>query len=128
MSTQSIQTATSGPAQPPVDTTDPAATPTPTITHHDQLKMQFLAGFRELVKIVPNLMVPHPTTKAFVATHQNITEPFLKAAIVAVENDPALKVVPTFDPNDSRDTIQYKDSWREVVNEVSQFATNLGFT
>ena len=128
MSNESIQTATSGPAQPPVDTTDPAATPTPTITHHQQLAMEFRKGFRELVKIVPNVLIPHPITKAFVDTHLNVAQPFMNEVIVSVENDPVLQAVDKVDANDGRDALQYSDAWSEIVKEVLQFGTNLGFT
>jgi hypothetical protein len=128
MSNQSIPSATNGSAGPPVDMTDPAATPTPTITHYQQLKMQFLTGFRELVKIIPNVQIPHPTTKGFVDTHLNVAKPFVDAVIVAVENDPALTAVDKLDTTDGRDAFQYGDAFKEIVTEVLQFGTNLGFT
>jgi hypothetical protein len=128
MSNQSIPSATNGPAEPPVETTDPAATPTPTITHHQQLAMEFRKGFRELVKIVPGVMIPHPITKAFVDSHLNVAQPFLNEVIVSVENDPALQGVDKVDTNDGRDALQYSDAWSEIVKEVLQFGTNLGFT
>jgi hypothetical protein len=128
MSTQSIQAAANGSAELPVGTTDPAATPTPTITHYQQLAAQFSKAFWQAAAIIPNVEKAHPNTLGYVRTHQNVPKPFMDTAIVAVEKDPVLGAVDKLAPTDGRDKQQYEQAFNPIADELQKYVDDLRYT
>jgi tetratricopeptide (TPR) repeat protein len=77
---------------------------------------------------VPQLEASHISTVNFVRSHLNVSNEFLATAIAAVEQTPALQAVNKLDPVAARDTLQFIDAFRPVLDKVSAFANALKFT
>ena len=130
MSTIPLQPPESPGATPPTGTvtTDPATTPSPTITHYQQLADNFSKALDEITAIIPKLEITHPATANFVRSHLNVPTAFLATAIAAVEQTPELQGVNKLDVNAARDTLQFIDAFRPVQDKVTAFANSLKFT
>ena len=121
---------TAAAAAPPADgtTTDPQTTPTPTVTHYQQLADNFSKALDEITAIIPKLEITHPATANFVRSHLNVPTEFLATAIAAVEQTPELQGVNKFDVTAARDTLQFIDAFRPIQDKVTAFANSLKFT
>ncbi|HEX2062670.1 MAG TPA: hypothetical protein VHK90_18155 [Thermoanaerobaculia bacterium] len=109
-------------------TTPPPDSPTPTITHYQQLATEFMAALDEIAQIIPKLEAAHISTANFVRSHLNVPIEFLGTATAAVEQTAELQGVKKLDVASARDTLQFIDAFRPVLDKVSAFAKNLQFT
>ena len=103
-------------------------TPTPTVTHYQQLADAFMRDLDEISSSIPKLEAEHITTASFVKTHQNVPNQFLATVISAVEQTVELQGVRKLDPVAARDTLQFIEAFRPVFDKVTAFARNLQFT
>ncbi|HJQ37195.1 MAG TPA: hypothetical protein VKB93_08655 [Thermoanaerobaculia bacterium] len=101
---------------------------TPTITHYQQLADEFMKELDEIAATIPKLEASHVSTANFVRSHLNVSIDFLATAIAAVEQTPALQGVDKLDVLAARDTLQFIEAFRPVLDKVSAFASNLKFT
>lgn len=118
-------------ATPPGGTTPevtPTPTPTPTITFYQQLADEFMKELDEIAPIIPQLEAAHISTANFVRSHLNVPNEFLATALAAVEQTPALQAVNKLDVLAARDTLQFIEAFRPVLDKVSAFANALKFT
>ena len=118
-------------ATPPGTTTPevtPTPTPTPTITFYQQLADEFMKELDEIAPIIPQLEAAHISTANFVRSHLNVPNEFLATALAAVEQTPALQAVNKLDVLAARDTLQFIEAFRPVLDKVSAFANALKFT
>jgi hypothetical protein len=118
-------------AQPSVDATPvtvPNLSETVTVTHYQQLAAEFMAALDEIATIIPKLEAAHITTANFVRSHQNVPTEFLATAVSAVEQTPELQGVKKLDILAARDTLQFIEAFRPVVDKFTAFAKNLQFT
>lgn len=125
-------TPAAGAATPP-DGTIPEVTPTtstatPTITFYKQLADEFMKELDEIAPIIPQLEAAHISTVNFVRSHLNVPIEFLATAIAAVEQTPALQAVNKLDVLAGRDTLQFIEAFRPVLDKVSAFTNALKFT
>ncbi|HEV7764670.1 MAG TPA: hypothetical protein VGQ76_06690 [Thermoanaerobaculia bacterium] len=129
--TTTPETPTANPVNPTVDVI-PATTPdppaTPTITFCKQLADEFMRELDEIATIIPQLETSHTSTANFVRSHVNIPNEFLATAVAAVEQTPALQTVNKLDVLAARDTLQFIEAFRPVLDKVSAFASALKFT
>lgn len=110
-------------------TTPPPDQPsTLTVTHYQQLAAQFMAALDEIATIIPKLEAAHISTANFVRSHLNVPIEFLGTATAAVEQTAELQGVKKLDVASARDTLQFIDAFRPVLDKVSAFAKNLQFT
>jgi hypothetical protein len=107
---------------------DLVPTPSPTITHHQQLADAFSRALDEIAAAIPRLEITHPTTVTFVRTHQNVSLEFISSAVAAVEQSPELQGVNKLDVTAARDTLQFIEAFRPVQDKVSALANSLKFT
>jgi len=107
---------------------DPAGTPSPTLTHYQQLADQFSKALDDIVAIIPKLESTHIATANFVRSHLNVPTEFLATAIAAVEQVPELQSVNKLDVAAARDTLQFIEAFRPVQDKVTAFASSLKFT
>lgn len=130
MSTNPIRPSAAAAVAPPPDGTppDPATTPTPTITHYQQLADDFSKALDQIASIIPKLEITHPATANFVRSHLNVPTEFLATAIAAVEQTPELQGVNKLDVTAARDTLQFIEAFRPVQDKVTAFANSLKFT
>jgi len=110
----------------PIPVPDPTATVT--VTHYQQLAAEFMAALDEIATIIPKLEAAHFTTANFVRSHQNVPIEFLATAVAAVEQTPELQGVKKLDLFAARDTLQFIDAFRPVVDKFTAFAKSLQFT
>jgi hypothetical protein len=103
-------------------------TPTPTVTHYQQLAEQFSKALDEIAALIPQLQGEHPATANFVRSHQNIPVEFLGTAIAAVEQVPELQGVRKLNISEARDTLQFIEAFRPILDKALRFAKTLGFT
>ena len=109
-------------------TPDPATTPTPTVTHYQQLADQFSKALDDIVAIIPKLQSTHVSTAKFVRGHLNVSIEFLFSAIAAVEQVTELQQVNKLDVVAARDTLQFIEAFRPVLDRVLAFGKSLQFT
>ena len=100
----------------------------PTITYHQQIAEQFCTAFDEIIAMIPDLQSEHVMTRDFVRYHQNVSTEFLLSAIAAVDQTPDLEGLHKLEVAEGRDTLQFIDAYRPVVDRVMAFANALQFT
>lgn len=101
---------------------------TPTTTHYQEVAKQFLDAFIAAIAQIPMLEEKHATTAQFVQTYSGFPNDFVSSVLTAVEKDPQLQVINKFDVVEARDTLQYLDAFRSVIDQVALFLTNLKFS
>ena len=101
---------------------------TPTTTHYQEVAKQFLDAFITATAQIPMLEEKHATTALFVQTHSGFPNDFVSSVLTSVEKDPQLQSLNQFDVVEARDTQQYLDAFRSVIDQVEMFATTLKFS
>ncbi len=109
-------------------TTPPVDTPTPTITHYQQVAAEFMSALDEISQIIPKLEAIHVSTANLVRSRLNVPNEFLATVTAAVEQVPELQAIQKLDVNAARDTLQFLEAFRPVRDKVDAFAKNLKYT
>ena len=112
-------------AEPP-EGTPPVATPT--VTHYQQLADDFMRKLDEIAGNVPKLEAEHVSTATFVRSHLNVSNQFLSTVTSGVEQTPELQDINKLDVLAARDTLQFIEAFRPVLDKVMAFGKNLQFT
>jgi len=86
----------------PPPTTPPPDTPTPTITHYQQIAAEFMAALDEISQIIPKLAAAHVSTVNLVRSRLNVPNQFLATVTAAVVQVPELQAMRTTWPKVSR--------------------------
>ena len=107
---------------------DPTTTPSPTVTHYQQLAADFSKALDEISAIIPRLELTHASTAKFVRSHLNVPMEFLATAIAVVEQVPALQHAEKLNVDAARDTLQFIDAFRPIADKVNAFAKSLNDT
>ena len=109
---------------------DAAAEPgtTPTLTRYQQLAAEFCKQLDEIAATIPKLELTHASTAKFVRSHLNVSTEFLATAIAVVEQVPELLNADRLDIPAARDTLQFIEAFRPVVDKVVSFAKSLSDT
>lgn len=103
-------------------------TPTPTITHYQQVAAEFMSALDEIAQIIPKLEAIHVSTANLVRSRLNVPNEFLATVTAAVEQVAELQAINKLDVNAARDTIQFLEAFRPVRDKVDAFAKNLKYT
>lgn len=103
-------------------------TPTPTVTHYDQVAANFSRALEELLAMVPHFVPAHPSTKGVVRTQKTVSDEFLVSMIAAVEETPGMLGLNQFDVTEARDSLQYGQAFRPMRDKLFAAATNLDFS
>ena len=101
---------------------------TPTTTHYQEVAKQFLDAFIAAIAQIPMLEEKHATTAQFVQTHSGFSNDFVSTVLTSVEADPQLQSINKFDVVEARDTLQYLEAFRSVIDQVEMFVTTLKFS
>jgi hypothetical protein len=112
---------------PALDGSTPAPS-TPTVTHYQQLAAEFTAQLVETAALVPKLEPSHVSTVNFVRAHMNIPTEFLATTVAAVEQTPELAAVKKLDVVEGRDTLQFIEAFRPVIDRVAALLRDLQYT
>jgi hypothetical protein len=107
---------------------DPSTTPSPTVTHYQQLAADFSKALDEISALIPQLELTHASTAKFVRAHLNVPMEFLATAVAVVEQVPALVHAGKLDVEAARDTLQFIDAFRPIADKVNAFAKSLNDT
>jgi hypothetical protein len=115
-------------AAPPTADIGPTPVPTPTITFYQQQAADFMKALDEISAALPQLEIAHPNTVKFVRGHLNVSNEFLASAIAMVEQIPELQGLKKLDVTAARDTLQFIEAFRSVLDKVTAFCDSLKFT
>ncbi|HSY47375.1 MAG TPA: hypothetical protein VLC46_01050 [Thermoanaerobaculia bacterium] len=107
---------------------DPVPAQTPTITHYQQIAENLAKAIDDMLALIPSLVEPHPSTTAFVRSHQNVPLEFIATAIAAVEANPELQGADIFDVTEARDSLQFIDAFRPMKDRLNAAAQSLAFS
>jgi hypothetical protein len=102
--------------------------PTPTVTYYQQLAEHFSKALDEIAALIPQMEGERPATADFIRSHQNIPIVFLGTAIAAVEQVPELQDVRKLDVARARDTLQFIEAFRPMLDKFTRIEKSLAFT
>ena len=102
--------------------------PTPTTTHYQEVAKQLSAALISAMGLIPAFEAKHESTAKFVHSHSGFPNDFIATVLAAVDADPQLQNVKKFDVLEARDTLQYIDAFRPVIDQVEALLANLRFT
>jgi hypothetical protein len=105
-----------------------APPPTPTTTHYQEVARGLSELFATALGQVPMLERKHAATVKFVRSHSGFPNDFIATVLSAVEADPQLQRVEKFDVVEARDTLQFLEAFRPVIDQVEALLANLRFT
>lgn len=103
---------------------DPA---TLTITKYKTLADGLSAELEEVLTKFPKPDPTRPVTRDFVRSRLNAPIEFLGTAIAGVEELPELQAAKKLDVNAGRDTLQFIEAFRPVLDKVARFQDELKF-
>jgi hypothetical protein len=126
--TTSNATAAATPPDGTVVTPPAVDTPTPTITHYQQVAAEFMSALDQIAQIIPKLEAIHVSTANLVRSRLNVPNEFLATVTAAVEQVAELQAINKLDVNAARDTLQFLEAFRPVRDKVDAFAKNLKYT
>ena len=107
---------------------DPNPVSTPTITHYQEIAAKVSSDLAAAVAQIPHFEARHETTEAFVRSHKGVKAEFIATAVAAVEATPELRAVNKFDVVAARDTLQFIEAFRPVVDQLDALAADVRFT
>lgn len=96
-----------------------------TVTQYQQLAERLLAGLAELAAIAPSLDPDDAANVEFTRRHLNVPVPFLATAVFAVERNPELQAAQKLNVPFGRDTLQFLDAYRPVLDAARVFLDRL---
>jgi hypothetical protein len=114
-------------ADPPIEAI-PLSEPAPTVTRYQQLAEEFMAALNEVTSIIPKLEAAHVSTSNFVRSHQSVPIEFLATAVAGVERNVELQNLNKLDLVIGRDTLQFLEAFKPVLDVVTAFGRDLQFT
>jgi hypothetical protein len=98
------------------------------ITYYQQLAAEFCVELEGVADLIPHLEAAHVSTARFVRSHQNVSLEFLAMAVAAVEQSAELQGVRKLDVTAARDTLQFLEEFRPVLDRIRALAGSLEFT
>jgi hypothetical protein len=102
--------------------------PTPTTTHYQEVAKQLIAAFTAATGLIPAFEAKHKATAKFVQSHSGFPNDFISTVLAAVDADPQLQNVDKFDVVEARDTLQYLEAFRPVIQQVETLLENMKFS
>jgi hypothetical protein len=110
-------------------TTEPPVSPiTPTVTHYQQLAVDFIKAIDQISTILPQLQEAELAVAKFTRGQLSVSNQFCATAIAAVEQIADLQAIGRLDPTAGHDTLQFLDAFRTVRDKGLSFTKNLKFT
>jgi hypothetical protein len=101
---------------------------TPTTTHYQEVAKQLSAAFTATMAQIPMFEPKHVATAKFVQVHSGFPNDFIATVLAAVEADPQLQNLNKFNVVEARDTLQFLEAFRPVIDQVDALLANLRFT
>lgn len=102
--------------------------PTPATTRYLELARQISGMLNEIAALIPAFEPKHRATAKFVQSFSRYPNDFIATVLAAVEADPQLQNVKKFDVVDARDTFQYMEAFRPLVDQLTVLRDNVKFS
>jgi hypothetical protein len=106
----------------------PESTVSVTLTRYQLLAQKFLADLAEITAALPSVEETRAVPAAFVHSHQNVPMAFLGTAVAGIDQTPELQGITTMTVDEGRDTLQYIEAFRPVLDQVTAFGDSLRFS
>ena len=97
--------------------------PTPTITASDRLAAEIANAIDAIAG-----RIPHPSSASRVRGARTVSRDFIESIIAAVESQPELGAVNTFDVDEAREMLQFNDAFRHVVDRLEALTASVSHT
>ncbi|HJQ38507.1 MAG TPA: hypothetical protein VKB93_15320 [Thermoanaerobaculia bacterium] len=107
------------------DDTTVIAPSTLTITHYQQLAAEFSAELDRVLSMFPATDPARSASEDFVRSRRSVPLVFMGTAIAGVQETPELQAIKKLDVNEGRDTLQFIDAFRPVIDKVDRFQKEL---
>jgi len=106
----------------------PVTPVTPTTTHYQEVAKELSASLTAAMGQIPTFEAKHEDTEKFVRSHSSFPNDFIATVLAAVDADPQLQNVNKFDVTEARDTLQFLEAFRPVIDQIDALLANLKFT
>jgi len=109
-------------------TAEPTAeAPGPTTTHYQQLASDLMTALDQIGTIIPKLDPAQVAAAKFVRSLVNIPDQFCSTTVFSVEQLPELQANQALDVVAGRDTLQFIEAFRPVLDKIDAFGKTLDF-
>ena len=106
----------------------PSEENTPTITPADRLASEILDAIEAIAGRIAVLQIPHSTTAPHVRGGRTVSNDAIISMIAAVEAEPRLQQLGTFDVDDARAMLQFNHAFDPVMDRLNLLTASLSFT
>jgi len=114
--------------EPELQLVSPVAEPHATITASEALAAEVRQAIDALFQRIPRLEMPHPLTAPHVRGARTVSRQFIESMIAAVEQRPELQRLETFDLDEARETLQFNDAFRQIVDRLNTLVASINYT
>ena len=101
---------------------------TPTTTASDLLAAEIIAAIEAIAARIARLEGPHPSTAPRVRGARTIPDAAIISMIAAVEREPQLQALGTFDGDNARAMLQFNHAFDHVLDRLNMLTASLSFT
>jgi hypothetical protein len=105
-----------------------AESPTPTVTSADIVAEGVFELIEAIAARIPGLEAPHTTTRPGVRSARTVSREAVLSMIAAVEDQPVLQALGTFDVDEARAMLQFNGALRAVLLRLRDLTDRLSFT
>ncbi len=102
--------------------------PTPTVTKADIIAESVFELIEAIAARIPDLEAPHATTRPAVRSARTVSREAIMSMIAAVENQPMLQRLGTFDVDEARAMLQFNFALRTVLLRLQHLTASISFT
>jgi hypothetical protein len=102
--------------------------PSPTVTAAEELAARIGDAIDALAALIPRLEAPHPSTASHVRGARTVSREFITSMIAAVEARPEVRILGTFDTDEARDALQFRDAFRPIADRLATLLASLNYT
>jgi hypothetical protein len=106
----------------------PVGDPWPTITASDRLAAEIIEAIDAIAARIPCLEGPHPMTAPSVRSGRTVPKAAIISMIAAVEDQPQLQQLETFNIDYARETLQFNEAFRHVIDRLNALTASVSFT
>ena len=110
------------------DELDASDIPSPTITSAALLAAEIFEAIEGIIARIGRLESAHPMTAPFVRGGRTVSDDAIISMIAAVQQEPVLAQLGTFDVDDARAMMQFNESFRHVLDRINALASSVSFT
>ena len=102
--------------------------PNPTVTASERLAAELMDIVEMIAGRIPGLEGPHPATAPHVRGGRTVPEAAVISMIAAVESEPRLQQLGTFDVDAAREMLQFNGAFRHLIDRLNALVASVSFT